>query len=455
MGATAITNAAVYCCDPAFTTIASGTVVFRDGVITAVGATADVEVPADAEVVDGKDRLAVLPGLVDVHSHSSLLKGFSENAQLMDWLPEYQREHQVLTEDDAYYACLVSYMEALKGGTTTVVDMYRFLHRGAEAASQLGIRAHLVPYAADHPTKTFFETVESNEQLIRDHHDTQDGRVKVWLGLEHITYCSAEMFERMRQLSEQYGVSIHTHTSEQKEEVDVVVELFGARPVEVFAQRGILKQGSMLAHCVWLDQNEIDILATTGTGVAHCPTSNMKLAGGAAPLPAFEAAGLNVGLGTDGAISNNSLSMWESMKMASLLQKVTRFDATAVDARQALRMATIDGARTIGIDDHVGSIEVGKQADVITVDLWQPHLLPTVHSEGHDPVLWNLVFAARASDVDNVWVQGHRRVADRRVTGVDEAAALDAIHAQTQSLLVRRESTKSVGMLATNDDPTS
>ena len=123
MGSTAITNAAVYCCDAAFTTIASGTVVFRDGVITAVGATADIEITADAEVVDGKGRLAVLPGLVDVHSHSSLLKGFSENAQLMDWLPKYQREHQVLTEDDAYYACLVSYMEALKGGTTTVVDM--------------------------------------------------------------------------------------------------------------------------------------------------------------------------------------------------------------------------------------------------------------------------------------------------------------------------------------------
>ena len=141
--------------------------------------------------------------------------------------------------------------------------------------------------------------------------------------------------------------------------------------------------------------------------------------------------------------------------MASLLQKVTRFDATALDARQALRMATIDGARTIGIDDHVGSIEVGKQADVITVDLWQPHLLPTVHSEGHDPVLWNLVFAARASDVNNVWVQGHHRVADGRITGIDEAAALDAIHAQTQSLLVRREETKSVGMLATPGDPTS
>ncbi len=445
---TAITNALVYCCDDAFSTFDPGTVVVDGGVISAVGPTSTVEVPAGAEVVDGRGRLAVLPGLIDVHSHSSLLKGFSENAQLMDWLPEYQREHQVLTEDDAYYACLVSYMEALKGGTTTVVDMYRYLHRAAEAASQLGLRAHLVPYAADHPTKFFFETIETNEQLIRDHHGTQDGRVRVWLGLEHITYCSEAMFARVRELSEQYGVSIHTHTSEQKEEVDVVVELFGGRPVEVFAQRGILKDGSLLAHCVWLDEHEIEVLAATGTGVAHCPTSNMKLAGGAAPLAAFAAAGVGVGLGSDGAISNNSLSMWEAMKVASLLQKVTNFDATAVGAAQALRMATIDGARCLGIDDHVGSIEVGKQADLITVDLWQPHLLPIAGSEDHDPVLWNLVFAARASDVADVWVQGRRCVADGRLTGIDEDAALEEIHARTRDLLERRRATTSVGMVS-------
>lgn len=446
--ATAIVNALVYCCDDAFTTINPGTVVFRDGVITDVGGTSTVEIPGDAEVIDGRGRLAVLPGLIDVHSHSSLLKGFSENAQLLDWLPQYQREHQVLTEDDAYYACLVSYMEALKGGTTTVADMYRYLHRAAEAAAEIGLRVHLVPYAADHPTKLFFETVDTNEQLIRDHHNSQDGRIKVWLGLEHITYCSEAMFERVRELSQQYGVSIHTHTSEQKEEVDVVVELFGARPVEVFAQRGVLQRGSLLAHCVWLDEREIELLAATGTGVAHCPTSNMKLAGGAAPLQAFAAAGLNVGLGSDGAISNNSLSMWETMKIASLLQKVSRYDATALGAEAALRMATIDGARTLGVDDHIGSIEVGKDADLITVDLWQPHLLPITQSEGHDPVLWNLVFAARASDVNNVWVQGHHRVSDCRLTGIDEAAALKEIHARTQSLLERRKATTSVGMLS-------
>ncbi len=445
---TAIVNAVVYPCDDAFSCHNPGSVVFSGGTITAVGPARDVDVPEDATVIDAGGRLAVLPGLLDVHSHSSLLKGYTENAQLIDWLPEYQREHQVLTPDDAYFGYLVSYMEALKGGTTTVMDMYRFPHRGAEAANALGMRAHLVPYAADHPTKHFFETLETSEQLIRDCHNTGDGRVKVWLGLEHITYCSGDMFRRVAELAGAYGVSIHTHTSEQREEVDVVVELFGDRPVHVFNEWGILRPGTVLAHCVWLDDAEIAVLAGTGTGVAHCPISNMKLAGGTAPLDRFRQQGVVVGLGTDGGTANNSMSMWECMKIGSLLQKVTRLDATAVSASEALRMATIDGARLLGIDDEVGSIEVGKQADLITVDLWQPHLLPVALAEGHDPILWNLVFAGRASDVRHVWVKGEPCVDDGEICRLDESEALAEIHARTVDLLSRREGVAAIPMVA-------
>ena len=445
---TAIVNAVVYCCDDAFSSHNPGTVVFADGVITAVGPTGEVAVPESATVIDGGGRLAVLPGLIDTHNHSSLLKGYSENAQLMDWLPEYQREHQVLTPDDAYYGYLVTYMEGLKGGTTTVMDMYRYPHRGAAAADALGMRAHLVPYSADHPTKHFFETLETSEQFVRDCHNTGDGRIKAWFGLEHITYCSEDMFRRVAELAERYGVSIHTHTSEQREEVDVVVELFGDRPVHVFNERGILRPGTVLAHCVYLDDAEIAVLAETGTGVAHCPVSNMKLAGGAAPLEKFWQEGVVVGLGTDGGISNNSVSIWECMKIGSLLQKVTRLDAVAVSAEEALRMATIDGARLLGIDHEVGSIEAGKQADLITVDLWQPHLLPVALSEGHDPILWNLVFAGRSSDVRDVWVQGRACVSDGEICRLDESQALAEIHDRTVDLLARREGVAAIPMVA-------
>ncbi len=444
---TAITNARIYTIDANFTCYRNGTIVFDDNGILAVGHTGEVSVPPAARTIDGKGRLAVLPGLIDTHSHSSLLKGYTENAQLMDWLPEYQREHRALNETDAYYSCLVSYMEALKGGTTMVMDMYRFLHKGAEAAMQLGMRVQLVPYAADHPTKDFFETLASTEQLIDECRRYPVDRVKAWVGLEHITYCSEAMFRAARDLSDRYGVNIHTHTSEQQEEVAAVIKLFGKRPVHKFNDWGILKPGSVLAHCVWLDESEIATVAATGTAIAHCPLSNMKLASGPAPLQQFREAGICVGLGSDGGISNNTLSMWECMKGASLLQKVTRLDAAAIDAPTALRMATIEGARLLGVDKNLGSLEAGKQADLLTVDLWQPHLLPILDSEGHDPVLWNLVFAARASDVKDVWVGGLPCVADRQLCNVDEAALLEAISKQTGELLKRREKFAAIPMI--------
>lgn len=450
MAATAITNARIYTVDEHFTTWPDGTVVFEDSVITAVGDARTTPIPADAKVVDGRGRIAVLPGLVDTHSHSSLLKGFSEGAQLMEWLPVYQREHQVLTDEDVASACLVSYLEALKGGTCTVMDMYRRLHLGADAANTLGMRANLVPYTADHPDKTFFDTLDDNCRLIERCHQTADGRIRVWFGMEHITYCSADMYRQAVRLAEHYKVGIHTHSSEQAEEVEAVKSLFGKRPIHMFEDYGILRPGTVIAHCVWLDAAEIDVLARTGTGVAHCPTSNMKLACGAAPLHTLLDHGIPVGLGSDGAISNNTLSMFECMKNASLLQKVTHLDATAIPARTALELATRRGAQLLGLGDVIGSIEAGKEADLITVDLWQPHLLPIIDSEGHDPVLWNLVFAARASDVRDVWVQGNKLVEAGRSLRVDEDALLESVHRQTHDLLRRREAAAPVAMIATN-----
>lgn len=447
MSMTAIKNALIFTVDPQDTFYASGTIVLKDDHIISIGDSKTTPIPPDVtEIIDAQGKLAVLPGLIDAHSHSSALKGYSENLNLLKWLPVYQREHQVLTEDDAYIAALVSYLEAAKGGTTCVLDMYRYLHRCADAGDHVGIRTNLVPYVADAPGKDFFETLEKNKKLIETHHGSQQGRVRVWVGLEHLFYCSEKAYHKAREYADHYQVGIHTHTSELKDEVDEVVKAFGKRPVHLFKERGILGPTTLIAHCVWLNDEEIDIMADTQTSIAHCPTSNAKLAGGIAPLHKFEKKGITVGLGTDGSISNNSLSMIESMKFASLLQKILHYDAAALPAPKALRMATIDGAKALGLDKEIGSLEVGKKADLITINLWQPHLFPLTSSEGHNPVLWNLVYSARSSDVNHVWVDGRLIVKNGKSTRLDEEETLTLIHNKTKDLLERRKRTAAKGI---------
>jgi 5-methylthioadenosine/S-adenosylhomocysteine deaminase len=439
MGCTVIRHAIVFTIDDSNTIYPDGTVVLQDDRIVAVGSGETIPIPANAtQVIDCQRRMAVIPGLIDTHSHSSLLRGVTENKQLLDWLPRYQLEHRALNEEDAYYAALLSYLEALKSGTTCVMDMYRYMHRCADAAGILGIRVNLVPYVADMPGKDFFETSETNRRLIETHHQTQNGRIQVWLGLEHLFYCSREAFAKAKAYADDYGVRIHTHSSEQKEEVEAVVQQFGQRPIALFQEYGILGEKTAIAHCVWLNQDEIQILADTGTAVSHCPTSNAKLAGGIAPILEFKQAGITVGLGTDGNISNNNLDMFEAMKFASLLQKVHRYDATALPAPDALRMATIEGAKLLGLDHEIGSIAPGKKADLLLVDLWQPNLMPLIWDDNDTNILWNLVYAARGSNVHTVFVDGEMVLQAGRSTRVNEAEVLEAIQAQTTNHLQRR-----------------
>jgi 5-methylthioadenosine/S-adenosylhomocysteine deaminase len=444
MSCTVIRNAIIFTVDPDNTIHRNGVLVLRGDRIAAVGNADTVEIPPDVtHTIDCQGHMAAIPGLIDVHSHSSLLRGVTENYQLLDWLPRYQLEHRALNETDAYYAALLCYLEALKAGTTCVMDMYRFMHRCAEAAGTLGLRVNLVPYAADMPGKDFFETSETSRKLIETHHQSYSGRVRVWVGLEHLFYCSPDAFAKARHYADEYDVRIHTHSSEQKEEVEAVIQHFGQRPIALFRDYGILGEKTAIAHCVWLDQEEIQILADTGTAIAHCPTSNAKLAGGIAPIHTYQQAGITVGLGTDGPISNNSLDLFEAMKMASLLQKVSRYDAAALPAPDALRMATLDGAKLLGLDHEIGSLEAGKKADLALIDLWQPNTMPLVWEDGDTNILWNLVYAARASNVHTVFVDGEIVVQAGRSTRVEEAAILEAIQAQTLDHLSRRQRFKS------------
>ena len=422
--------------------IPNGSVIVEQGKITFVGPSNLSQISKNTRVIDGQFRMALLPGLIDVHSHSSLLRGFTENKQLMDWLPEYQLEHQVLTEEDAYAAAMLCYLEAVKGGTTCVMDMYRYMHKCAEAAGQIGIRANLVPYVATAPGKGFFENIQSNEKLVKSHHLSFNEKIRVWLGMEHLFYCTPETYQWAANFAKEHHIGIHTHSSEQKEEVEAVIQHFGKRPINLFYERGILGPHTVIAHCVWLDDEEIRLLADTGTAVAHCPISNAKLACGVAPIPKLQNAGVRVGLGTDGPISNNSLDMFEEMKFASLLQKNASLDASILPASKMLRMATIDGAKVLGLDKEIGSIEIGKKADLILVDLQKPHLMPMITDSQENPILWNLVFAARGSDVDTVFIDGECIVEKGKAVRVSDDEVLSLAMKQTHLLLKRRSKVK-------------
>jgi 5-methylthioadenosine/S-adenosylhomocysteine deaminase len=357
---------------------------------------------------------------------------------LWDWLQAYvDPAHRALTPEIAAAASLHCYAESVLAGTTSVMDMWRYMEGSAAAAEAIGIRATLVPYVADEEGFDYFESIESNRRLLETHRTAADGRVRTWVGLEHLFYCSDRCFADALALAEEFDTGIHTHSSESIWEVQESLKRFGRRPLEVFHQRGILTDRTVVAHCVWLDDREIQLLAQTGTAVAHCPCSNMKLASGPARIGAMHAAGVVVGLGSDGEKENNNLDLIEEMKFASLLQKVSTLDPTTGDPWEVLAMATVDGARALGLAAVTGSLEPGKRADVITVALDGLHTTPVLHGRDFN-VAAHLVFSSSGHDVRDVWVDGHRLVADGVPTTFDVATIRATAQAAAEELFERR-----------------
>ncbi|SRR6266705_2223443 len=396
-----------------------GSVLIEGRDIVAVGQVEEVERQAEgADVVDASGH-AVIPGLHNAHLHSGLLRGTAESKSLWDWLKIYvDPAHRALTPEIAEAASMLCYTEGVLAGTTSVMDMWRFMEGSARAAEAIGLRATLVPYVADVEGFDYFETLESNRRLLELHRESADGRIRAWVGLEHLFYCTPEAFRAAAALAEEFDTGIHTHSSETIWEVQESLKRFGRRPVEEFFNRGILGQRTVVAHCVWLDDREIVVLAQTGTSVAHCPASNMKISSGAAPIGAMRSAGVTVALGTDGEKENNNLDLIEEMKFASLLQKVTTLDPTTGDPWDVLAMATLDGARALGLADITGSLEPRKRADVVTVDLRGLHTTPVLHGDDFN-VAAHLVFSSSGHDVRDVWVDGRRLVGAGRALTVD------------------------------------
>lgn len=440
-GQTLVRNGIVLPMDGHRTVLDPGSVLFQDQEIVAVGAVDDVDAIAAGTATTTVDATghAIIPGLHSGHMHSGLLRGTAESLSVWEWLKTYvDPAHRALTAEIAETASRLAYTEALRFGTTSVMDMWRFMEGSARAADEIGIRATLVPYVADAPAHDYFETFESNRRLLETHRSASNGRVRTWVGLEHYYYCTPEAYKWAAQIAEEFDTGIHTHSSATITEVQQVLSDCKRRPIEELYNRGVLGPRTVLAHCVWLDDAEIQILASTGTSVVHCPCSSMKLSMGAIRLGDLRAAGVSVGLGTDGEKENNNLDLIEEMKFASLLQKVARFDSSEGDPWDVLYMATLEGARVLGLDSITGSLEAGKRADIVTVDLRQPHFVPVMHNRYFN-VPAHLVFSASGHDVNQVWVDGRLLVDGGHVISVDVASIQRQAQDAAEELFERRD----------------
>lgn len=421
--------------------IKNGAVLIDGDKIKAVGTLQHLTEQYPEVLIEHYPQTLLMPGLINTHCHSGLLRGTAEGLPVWDWLQQFiDPMHRVLSPEDAKIASYLCYAEALLSGTTTIVDMWRYMDGSAEAAKDLGIRAVLVPYVAEHPDHHYFETLKSNEALINRWHQQANGRIQVWVGLEHLFYAETSALTRIEKLCHDYQTGFHTHSNESQFDVQENLRRSGIRPIESLQKLGLLDvPKTLLAHCVWADAKEIQILKQHAVGVAHNPISNMKLASGAAPIVEMLRQGVAVGLGTDGEKENNNLDMFEEMKTASLLAKFSNLDAAELDAWSVCQMATLTGAKALGMQHEIGSLEVGKQADMIAVKIDTPRMTPLIDQGRLFNLHTNLVHAVQGQDVLMTMVAGQVVVENGRLVHADLQALIDQVNQAAPRLFERRD----------------
>lgn len=410
--------------------MASTDITVVDDRIVAIGETGG-STAAD-RVIDGSGKLAIA-GFVNTHTHAAmtLFRSYADDMLLMDWL-----QHKIwpaeanLVAEDVYIGTQLAIAEMIKSGTTTFTDMYFFMPEVARAVADSGIRAVLCRGMAG-VAPTAEQALVESEAFFREYHQTADGRIRVMLG-PHAPYtCPPAYLKKVVALAQKLGAEIHIHLSETKQEVEDCQREHGKSPIALMNELEVFSTGALAAHCVWVSDDDIAIMKDKKVRVAHNPVSNMKLASGIAPVPAMLAAGLAVGLGTDGASSNNNLDMLKEMRMAALLHKVQALDPLAIPAATAYKMATEYGAQAVGLGDITGSLQVGYKADIVLLDTQAPHWYPR-----HDATSL-LTYAAHAHDVHTVMINGKIVMENRVLTTIDEEKLLHAAEKSAKRLIAQ------------------
>ena len=381
------------------------------------------------KVIDATGKI-LLPGLINTHTHLSmtLFRGLADDLSLDSWLNDHIWPMEAnLNGDYCYIGALLGAVELIKSGTTTFSDMYFYMEDVARAVDEAGIRAVLsygmIDFGDEEKRKN---EIRENLTLFENCNGMADGRIKVFFGPHSPYTASEELLIKVRELADEYGMGIHIHVSETQKEINDVSEEKGLRPFEYLDKIGLLGPDVVAAHSVWLSDEEIQIIRKNDVKVSHNPCSNMKLASGIAPISKLLENDICVSIGTDGASSNNNLDLIEELKTASLLQKVSTLDPKVLNSDEAIAMGTIKGAEALGLDSEIGSIEVGKKADIILIDTNSANMVPDSSSLSS-----NIIYSANGSNVDTTICNGKVLMENKKLTVLDE----DEIYAKARQAI--------------------
>ncbi|MGM8366035.1 amidohydrolase family protein [Virgibacillus sp. W0181] len=410
--------------------IQHGFIYIKSGRIAAVGEGAYPTPYEQADkIIDGAGMVAI-PGLINAHTHTpmSLLRGYADDLPLMEWLENIWAVEDRMTHEDMYWASMLSMAEMIKSGTTTFADMYFGMERIASGVEQSGLRAILAQGIIEGKIAVD-EQLASSVSLVENRHNSASGRIQTMLS-PHAPYtCSPDTIKKIIKQAEQLEVGIHTHLAETRDEINIIKEKYNNSPIGLMEELGLFTRHVIAAHGVYLSDEDIEILRKSKVGIIHNPKSNMKLASGIAPIATLLKEGVTVGLATDGSASNNVLDMFEEMRFASLLQKVSTEDPTSLTAYETLDMATSNGAKAVGLEKEIGTIEVGKKADITLVNLQKTHVSPV------NEVVSHLVYAVKAEDVACTIVDGQILYEKGELLTIDEEEVMWQIDKIQKKLL--------------------
>lgn len=423
-------HASIITCDEKGTFIKDGAVGIKNGLIDYVGEYKEGLDEEYARVMDVKSK-AIMPGFVNAHNHAAMtmFRNYADDLKLMDWLFNkiFPLEDK-LTEEGAYWASSLAMLEMIKGGTTAYCDMYMFMDKTAEAVAQSGMKAALGRGLQGESGEGMDYRISEALELYKSFHKSSNGRIRVNLAPHSVYTCSFAYLEKVARVAREIGASIQIHLSETGDEVRNCAEKYGMSPIKLADKAGLLNEKTIAAHCVAVDDEDMEILKVKRVNVVHNPGSNMKLASGVAPIKAMADMGINIALGTDGASSNNNLDMLEEIRTASYLQKVILKNPTALPVDQVLRMATTNGARALGFD-NTGEVKTGMAADLLIINTEKPWHYPKYNAKS------SVVYSGNFTDIEYVIIDGQIVMEKGEILTLDEERILFEVQRMAERLL--------------------